>query len=250
MAVVEGEARSLLEYEYPSIDEIGQHIYKLLDQNIESEQVVSSTLHEVAYDYYSVGRDIALPIIKRDDELVDISGIALFIKDKMVGKLPVDDSFYVKLSRDDYHNGTFEMKINGDELLSSLLKESHSEISLVFDPIKTKKNVKLVDSKTPEFDLHLSIEARILEIKQDINVGDAKGAEEIEKAISKKLESEISRVIAYCQKIGSDVFGYGEYYRSSVRHSNLTAEKWREIYKDMKVNVEVDFTMIRSGVFE
>ena len=73
MAVVEGETRPLLEYQYPNIDEIGEHVNKLLDQNIESEQVVSSTLHEVAYDYYSPGRDIALPIIKRDKELVEIS---------------------------------------------------------------------------------------------------------------------------------------------------------------------------------
>lgn len=250
LAVVEGDTRSLLEYEYPDIDEIGQHVYKLLDQNIEGEKVVSSTLHEVAYDYYSAGREIALPIIRRDEELVDISGIALFIKDKMVGKLSVDDSFFVKLSRDDYHSGTYEMKINGDELSSSLLKDPPDEISLVFDPIKTRRNVKLVDPKKPEFDLHISMQARILEIKQDIHVGDAKSAEELEKAIGKKLESEISRVIAYCQKIGSDVFGYGEFYRSSVRHSKLTEEQWHEMYKEMKVNVDVDFTIIRSGVFE
>ncbi|GEN83793.1 germination protein [Sporosarcina luteola] len=250
LAVVEGDTKSLLEYEYPSIDEIGQHIHKLLDQNIKSEQVISSTLHEVSYDYYAVGRDIALPIIKRDEELVDISGIALFKKDKMVGTLLVDDSFYVKLSRDDYHNGTHELKVKGDELSSTLLKDPPDEISLVFDPIKTHRNLKLVDLKQPEFDMNISIQARILEIKDNINIGDAKSAEELEKAISKKLKSEISRVIAYCQEIGSDVFGYGEYYRSSVRNSELTEEKWREMYKEMKVNVNIDFTLIRSGVFE
>lgn len=250
LAIVEGDARSLLEYEYPSIDEIGQHIYKLLDQNIESEQVISSTLHEVAYDYYSAGRNIALPIIKQDEELVDISGIALFKKDKMVGKLPIDDSFYVKLSRDDYDNGIHELKIKGDELSSSLLKDAPDEISLVFDPIKTHKNVKLVDPQQPEFDLQVLIQARILEIKDNINIEDAVSAEELGKAISKKLESEISRVIAYCQEVGSDVFGFGEFYRSSVRHSELTEEKWHELYKEMKVNVDIDFTVIRSGVFE
>jgi spore germination protein len=250
LAVVEGETRPLLEYKYPDIEDIGEHIFKLLEQNIKSEQVPSSTLHEVAYDYYSAGRDIALPIIKRDKELVEISGIALFKKSKMIGKLSVEDSFYVKLSRDDYNSGTFEMKIKGDDLPSSLMKNPPKEISLVFDPIETHKDVKLVNPTTPEFDLHLTVKARLLEIKPDINVGKPKNTEELEKAISKSLSSEISRVIAYCQKIDSDVFGYGEVYRSKVRHSKLTEKKWNEMYKEMKVNVHVDFTLLRSGVFE
>jgi len=250
MTVVEGETRPLLEYQYPDIDDIGEHVYKLLDQNIESEQVVSSSLHKIAHDYYSAGIDIAMPIIKRDEELIEVSGIALFRKDKMIGKIPVEDSFYVKLSRDDYNAGTLEIKIKGDNLPSSLIKDSPDEINLVFDPIKTHRDVTLVNPTTPEFDLHLNVQARLLEIKPNINIGESGNLEEIEKEISKKLSSEISRVIAYCQKIGSDVFGYGEIYRSSVRHSEMTEEKWHELYKEMKVNVSVDFTLIRSGVFE
>ncbi|WP_342538624.1 Ger(x)C family spore germination protein [Sporosarcina sp. FSL K6-1540] len=250
MAVVEGQTKALLEYQYPDIEDIGEHIYKLVEQNIKSEQVVSSTLHDVAKDYYFMGRDIAMPIIRRDEELIEISGIALFKKDKMIGKLSIDDSFYVKLSRDDYHAGVFELKIKGDDLPSSLLKDPPDEINLVFDPIKTHKEVKLVNPKTPEFDLYLTVQARLLEIKPNVNVGNSKKVEALEKAISKSLSSEISRVIAYCQNIGSDVFGYGEIYRSSVRHSELTEEKWHELYKEMKVNVHVDFTLLRSGVFE
>ncbi|WP_342505723.1 Ger(x)C family spore germination protein [Sporosarcina sp. FSL K6-2383] len=250
LAVVEGETRPLLEYQYPEIDEIGEHIYKLLDQNIKSEQVVSSTLHEVAYDYYSIGRDIALPIIKKDEELVAISGIALFRKDKMKGKLPIEDSFFIKLSRNDYQNGTLEIKIKGDDFPASLIEGDPEEIFLVFDPIKTQRDVKLVNPTTPEFDVHLKVQARLLEIRPDVNIENPEKMVKFEKAIGKKLESEISRVIAYCQEMDSDVFGYGDLYRSSVRHSELTEEKWHEMYKEMKVNVKVDFRLLRSGVFE
>ena len=162
----------------------------------------------------------------------------------MIGELSVEDSFYVKLSRDDYQNGTLEIKIKGDDFPSSLIKGTPEEFYLVFDPIKTDRDVKLVNSKTPEFDLHLKVQARLLEIKPNINAWDSKKVEELEKVIGKNLSSEISRVIAYCQKIDSDVFGYGEFYRSSVRHSKLTEEKWHEMYKEMKVNVDVDFTLL------
>lgn len=250
LTVVEGEAKPLLEYEYPDITEVGDHIYKLLKQNIDNEQLVSSTLHEVAFDYYSIGKDIAVPIIKRDKELVAISGIALFDKGKVVGKLSVEDSFYVKLGRDNFRAGKNEMKISGDDVPSSLVKNSADEINVVFDLIKTKKNVKLNDPKKPEFNLRFTMQARILEIKPDLAVEDPIKSEQLEKAISKKLEREFSRVISRCQELDSDIFGFGEYYRSLVRNSNLTEEKWQELYKEMKVNVEVDFTLIRSGVFD
>jgi len=35
-----------------------------------------------------------------------------------------------------------------------------------------------------------------------------------------------------------------------VRHSKLTKEKWHKMYKDMKVNVNVKFVILRDGVFE
>lgn len=250
ITVVEGEARPLLEYKYPEITEVGEHIYKLLKQNIDNEQLVSSTLHEVAFDYYSIGRDIAVPIIKRDEELVAISGIAFFDNEKMVGKFPAEDSFYVKLGQENFHAGKNEMKINGDELPSSLVKNPADEVNIVFDLIKTKKKLKLLDPKKPEFTMHLAMQAIILEMKPNMDVADPKKAELLEKAISEKLEREISRVIAHCQELDSDIFGFGEYYRSLVRHSDLTEEKWHDLYQEMKVNVEVDFTLIRSGVFE
>lgn len=64
------------------------------------------------------------------------------------------------------------------------------------------------------------------------------------------MSKEIARVIAHSQKVESDIFGFGEKYRSVVRHTDLTKDKWHEMYKDMKVNVNVDFVILRDGVFE
>jgi spore germination protein len=250
MAVVEGQTKSLLEYQYKNIEDVGQNIFKLLEQNIENEQVMSSTLHEVTHDYYSLGRDIAMPILKREDEYVVISGVALFKKGKMVGELPPEDSFYVKLSRDLFNSGLYETIIQGEDLPPSLMNNPPDKIPLVFDTIKSKKDLKLVNKTTPEIDLHITLEARILEINPGINLGEPKNVTKLEKAVSKSISRELSRVIAYCQKVDSDVFGLGEYYKSSVRQSKLTHEKWHEKYKDAKVNVQVEFTILRSGVFE
>lgn len=250
MAVVEGKTTPLLEYEYKNIDDIGQHIFRLLEQNIKQEYMISATLHEIAHDYYSVGKDFAMPIIKRDEEFVEISGIAIFKGGKMVSTLPVKDSFYIKLVRDSFKSGLFETILKDEDIPTDILKNPPEQIPVAFDAINSKRELKLVDASTPEFDLNLKIKARLLEVYPDVNLGDPKVVAKLEKAVSKNLSREISRIIAQCQDVDSDIFGFGEKYRSSVRNSKLTKEKWHKLYKNMKVNVNVDFVILRNGVFE
>lgn len=250
LAVVEGQTQSLLEYEYDNIVDIGDHIYKQLEQNIKGEQMISSTLHEVGYDHYSIGKEIALPIVTRNKEQIEISGIALFKEGKMVGTVSAKDSFYVKLIRDNYNIGKLELSIDGENLPSSLNKNSTDKIDLVFDPIQTKKKVRLTSSSIPEFGLNISMKTRLMEIHPEFNVDNPDNSELLNKATAKKLEDEIVRVIGITQEAGSDVFGFGELYRSSVRYSDLTKNRWRALYKDMKVDVHADFTLLRDGVME
>lgn len=252
MAVVEDETASLLNYEYKNIDDIGQHIFRLLEQNISQEYMISPTLHETAHDFYSIGRDIAMPIIKRNEEHIEMSGIALFKGGTMVSSLPVKDSFFVKLVRDSFKSGFFETKLKEEEIPPGLLKKPASEIPIVFDAIRSKRELKLIDTSTstPEFDLNLKLKARVLEIYPDVDLGNPELVKKLEKTISKNLSNEISRVIAHAQEVESDIFGFGEKYRSKVRNSDLTKEKWREMFKNMKVNVDIDFVILRNGVFE
>lgn len=250
VAIVEGETKSLLEYPYQEIDDIGTHIYKLLEQNIKNEQMISSSLHEVAHDYYSLGRDIAVPIIKRDKELVEISGVALFNKGKMVGKLSTEDSFYVKLSRDLYDSAMFEITIPKESLSEAQTKNSSERIPVVIDTINTKKQIKLTNTQTPEFDMHITVNGRLLEIEANMDLDNPKNVKKLEEEIGMSIAKNLERVLLFCQDVDSDAFGLGEYYRSSVRHSKLTNEKWHEMYKGAKVNINVDFTILRSGIFE
>lgn len=250
MAVVEGRTAPFLTYEYKDINDIGQHIYKLIEQNVRQEFMINATLHQIAHDYYSIGKDLAMPIIKRNQEFVELSGVALFKGGKMVSKLPAKDSFYVKIVRDTFKVGLYETILDNDDIPSKILQKPADKITIAFDATHSNRELTLVDAKKPEFDLDINIRSRVLEVFPDINQGDRKSVAELEKAIERKISKEIARVIAHSQEVESDIFGFGEKYRSIVRHSNLTREKWHKLYKDMKVNVNVKFVILRDGVFE
>lgn len=249
LAITQGKSKELLEYPYKNINDVGQETHKLIEQNIDNEQVISSTLHEVTKDYYSVGRDIIIPIIVRKDEVIEISGMALFNTDKMIGQLPAKDSFYLLLSRGEFKSGRFETTIPGDTFPSDGYHYSES-IPIAFDTITSKQKLKLTDQTVPEFDLHIKLNGRILEIGAEVDFDDPKEVEKLEEAINQSMAEELKSILSYCQEINSDAFGLGEQYRSQVRNSKLTYESWHDMYPTAKVNINVNFKILRSGVFE
>lgn len=72
----------------------------------------------------------------------------------------------------------------------------------------------------------------------------------LEKEVSSQMKKDIEKLIAYCQSKDADVIGLGEEYRSAVHHSQLTREKWHKMFPHAKVNVKVDFTIVKTGLVE
>lgn len=249
LAIVEGDLKELLEYSYKNITDIGQHIYQLIEHNIENHHAVSSTLHEVNRDKLSLVRNYSLPIIKKEEENIVISGIAFFNGGKIVGQLPAEDAFYMLMIRDRTHNGTLQL-ILPDSTLKKPASDSTDGLPIAIDSIASKHKLKLKDASVPEFDLTVKFDCRLMEIDADLNVEKSEIIQKLEKEINKKIESELNRIIKYSQEVNSDIFEFGEYYRAHVRNEEIDKEKWNELYPQMKVNVTVKTKIIRDGVFQ
>ncbi|MCM3387842.1 Ger(x)C family spore germination protein [Ureibacillus chungkukjangi] len=249
LAVVRGESKTLIEQNYEGISDIGQHLYNLIDHNIEQQQLISSTLHEIGRDNQSKVRNFALPILKKEGQFIGITGTAFFNKGKMVGELPSSDISYLVLICDSFKSGTLELSLDS-ESISPTVETKGDTLNLAVDSIKSKSIIKVTDAKKNEFDLNILLKCRLLETSNKIDISDPKVNKTIEKAMNEKIESEISRIIKYTKEIESDIFGFGEEYRSQVRGANLTEEKWMEMYKKMKLNINVDVEIIRNGVYE
>lgn len=252
LSVVEGETKTLLENKYENITDVGQHIFNLLDHNIKQQQMISSTFHEIERDISSPLRDFALPIIKKIEEYIDISGVALFKEGKMVGNLPATDVFYIMLTRKDIKDGTAQLVLPAELVNHSKHPPDNppDDLPIAIDAINSKRKLKITDHNKNEIDLNITLDCRLVEIHSSLSVGDKKITEKIEEEINKKMESEIKRIIEYSQEVNSDIFGFGEHFYAKVRKSKLNEEKWRELYPEMKVNVKVDTEIIRNGVTE
>ena len=249
LAVAKDTSKSLIEYPYQDITDVGQHIYNLIDHNVKQQQLLSSILHEIVRDNYSDVRNFALPILEKNGEFIRVDGIAFFKKGKMVGKLPSEDLGYIMMMVDNFKNGTIELVLEGQSIEESKFKDD-DQLQIAIDSIKSKRIIKVMNPENNEFEFNFKLDCRLLEIHSLVSVNDPKISGKLEKALSKKIESEISRIIEYSQEINSDIYGFGEQYRSHVRDVKITEDKWSEMYRDMKVKVNVEVRLIRNGVFE
>jgi spore germination protein len=256
IAMVDGSARDLLHLKSAHIPDIGIHIYRLMDQNTKSKKMPLSTIQEVLHDHHTIGKEPVLPILSKlenkrgDNKGVVYKGVALFKGTKLVGKLNMEQSFYIPLINDKYKSGTKDIIIHSNS--AKLKKEEGISKKMIasLDSIRSRSKIKLINKEKLEYEVDIKLNGRMLEINSPIDLGNPKNMKLIEKEITKSMKKDIEKLIALCQSKNSDVFGLGEVYRSSVRHSKLTDEKWYKMYKNAKVNVNVDFSVIRTGLNE
>ena len=250
LAVVEGNVNKMLNMENKKFSDISQLIYKELDQNIKGETIPSATLQEVMHDYYSDGIDPSMPILKVSNGEIQITGMAMIKRDKMVGKIGIEDSFYLKLINDRYTAGSIEMSISNEGIKYLQQPEGTDKLVVVLDTIRSSSHINLINKEKLEFDLKIKLNTRLMEINQAVDLKNPANLKQIDKKLSKKMEEDLGKFISKTRELGTDPFGFGEIYRKSVRDSNMTAEKWHEMYPESKVNVKVDLEIVRTGVVE
>ncbi len=250
LAMTDGKARDLLHVKNEHIPDIGIHIYRLIDQNTKGKMMPSATLQEVLHNHYTVGREPILPILSKVENGVLFTGVGIFKGSTLVGKLNTDQTFYLTLITDKFKSGTKDIiiKSNYPKLKGGDIRTNKTVVSL--DSIRSRSHIKLTNKEKLEFEIDIKLNARMLEINSPINIGNPKNMKLIEEEIEKMMIKDIKKLISFCQSKNSDVFGFGDIYRGSVRHSKLTDEKWYEMYKHAKFNIKVEFSVIRTGLNE
>lgn len=250
LAVVEGSTNKLLNQKNEQFSDISQLIYKELDQNIRGEKIPSSTLQEVMHDFYAPGIDPIMPTLKSDDGVVKITGMALIKNDKMVGKINAKDSFYLKLINDRYKAGAIELEVDKQGFDLEENAEGPEKLAVVLDTIHSKSDINLINKENLQYELKINLKTRLLEINQALDLKNPKYLKQLETKLGEKVTTDIENLIKKARDTGADPFGFGEIYRKSVRKANLTTDKWHNMYPESKVNVKIEFEILRTGVVE
>ncbi len=171
---------------------------------------------------------------------VEIIGIAVFKGAKMVGKLTGTENRSMALLNGKFKRGFLSFP---DPLAPGK--------SLALDVRAGSPPVIKVDlqGKRPLVTVHLSLEGDILDIQSSVNYTRLDMLKQLEQFTEKQIATQALEVIKKTQAMGSDIFGFGDIARHSVKTWAQWEElNWTELYPKAKINLTVDFSIRRIGV--
>ena len=230
LAVVDGEAREMLTTQFENED-TGRYVSQIIEQNTNLGLLPKKNLHQFMFDYYSTGMDSYLPLLKLENDLVTVSGIALFDKDKFVDQIDYSDLFVFTVLSETSENGSYKVRTD------TYVRNLGSKRKFLVSNIKTK----------PEITVNVQIDGIIRQYSGE-KIQQKKMYKKVEKQMEQDVKKQAEKMIKKFQSLKIDPLGFGQQVRSRTR--NWDEKKWNDMYPTINVNVKVDVKITESGVVE
>lgn len=230
VAVVDGEVKEMLSTSFKNED-TGRYIAEIIEQNTNMGLLPKKHLHQFMFDYYSTGKDPYLPLLKLEKGQVEISGIALFNKDKLVDQIDFSELFVFTVLAETSKNGSY--KVRNDTYVQNL---------------NSKRKFLVSNNKTnPEITINVQIKGIIRQHSGE-KIHPKKLYEKTEQQMEQDVQEQAEIMIKKFQALKVDPLGLGEQVRSRTR--NWDEKKWNDMYPTINVKVKVDVKITESGVVE
>ncbi|MGG2063914.1 Ger(x)C family spore germination protein [Bacillus sp. S14(2024)] len=230
-----GEGEKLLSGKYNTSANVAIYMTKMLEHNMQSGVVPKDNLHLQAFRYYREGQDTYMPILKKKKKSIKITSMALFQKDKYVGKIEEKDMFLFKTLLEKSELDSHEFKTKLGYTIINNIRSSPSY------------HVYVKDGK-PSFFIQVKMKARIQEISEHANLENKKNVDKIRKDIETNLNKDGVKLIKKFQSLGTDPLALGAKFKQHYRPFKL--KEWKKMYKDVPVKVKFTVDITNSGVIE
>lgn len=234
IGVVEGSAGDLITEEFEYLQGIGPFLQILIRQSIEYGNMPQNNLHLFDYKYYGKGMDPYMPLLKKNEDEIIVSGLALFKGEKMVGKLDLEEMFMFTLINKNHKAGLFEVALSDGNFAT--LHKVKSHVDYTIDNGNT----------SPEVSIKVDIKANIAQYTGD------KLDDKIKKMIAKEFEEKIQKdslkLIKKFQDLQIDPLALGDRARSQTRQFNFS--NWEDQYTGLDIKIKPTVGILESGIID
>ena len=138
------------------------------------------------------------------------------------------------------HNESLGINIINNKVSEMYLTLDYENGYVVVDTNAFKSDIKTsIKNDKPIVDIKVNGEARIIEIKGDINIEDSKVIEDLQKKANNKIKSFINEAINLAIKNKSDIFGFGlRFYQNHPKYFEKVKEDWNKNLDKIKINID------------
>ncbi|SDK48704.1 Ger(x)C family spore germination protein [Sediminibacillus albus] len=234
-----------------STTNVGTHLYQLIDTNVEQEILIRTTLRDFMHKYFDVGSDPVLPLLSVKDQMPSITKMALFQDDRQVGEISTEEGFFIKLLSGKYQTGRIEVDLPIEKFESVRETETDNRkeesLFLALSELRSRNKIKLVSKEEVKFKSEVKIEARLVELSEQLTLDDEKTLHKLEDEIAKNLKQQINNLMAKFKELNVDPIGFGEIY--NTKHP-ITKKEWRAKFPEMKLDIDLKVKILRHGIIE
>jgi spore germination protein len=231
LAVVDGQAKDLLESDFSLGEEKGVFLNELIENKIRVGHLPRTNLHQFEYFLLGKGMDPYLPLLKKQKENVSISGLALFKHDKYVAAISLDQMRIFRLLLEDVDHGTYEVEL--DHHSYAIVDNRGSKVRYQISGSAEKPEVTInltLSGETTEFSGFVLTERDLLNI---------------EKRLEQQIANTGKSLLHTFQELRVDPLGIGDFVRSQTR--NWEEAKWEQQYPHTPIHLNVDVDVVETG---
>lgn len=213
------------------------------------QQALSKTIEIQAYQVINAiggeGTALFLPtagaIINNGQPAIELSGTAVFKRDRLVGLLDGEESKYVLFIRNKVQEGI--LLENMDH------KAKPAIITLKINANQTKIKPVLVNGKLC-LKIALKTKVDLWELDSSTNYNSEKGRKLLKSQAEKALKENILRVVQTVQQnYDADIFGFGnQVYHQMPNLWKKIKPNWEQLFKQLKVTVRAEIEIQGSGM--
>ncbi|CAG7614357.1 Ger(x)C family spore germination protein [Paenibacillus allorhizosphaerae] len=223
------------------------HMRKLIDTANRRNITVLTNVQEFRRQIKEKGISPVITEIRKDTRDIKVTGTSLLTSEgKYVDSLSLFESTLLLILQD---------KIDGDASLSIPVKSSsnaddNSRDYVAINIGKVKRKMKTAYAAgTFQFDVTLNLMITLYSRDFEYNV--VKNKDELEAAISKQLQKELTALIAKCQSNRVDPFGFGLYARAYQYPSwKVVQDHWETTFAKAKIQIKTKVEFQSEGVTE
>ncbi len=221
--------------------------YILHDILSRDNAITASTNDVMLYEAYDIlkteGMSLTLPLLhlvqSGDEKVNELSGLAVFKGQRMVGTLNPEETKYFLFVMDMVKGGLITLPLGNEERydISLEIRENHSKVSYEY------KNGEIVMHIKTDTDVYLD------EAEKSIDMTNKQQIEGLEKAAGEIVGQNIQKTIQKVQReYNSDIFGFG----NTINQSNHTLWKklspdWDKLFAQLKVQVESKVRIVNTS---
>jgi Ger(x)C family germination protein len=242
VCVVEGNANELLRLNKVGVTYIGETVDEMINAEEQMTVVPKENLSSIAPVMWDQGQDFTLPMIKKAEENVQVTGTALFHGHHMTGKLNRQESTLMLLMAG--------RKAKNARLTIPVDQKQNPQVSnyITFEVNKAKPKMKVTIKPGNRIDVDFPMKLTVSAVEYPLGELSQKTVvQKLNKQLSTILTARSQQIIQKLQRANCDVFGVGRHL-IAFHHDTWKQLHWETDYRKVRFHPRVQVEVTGSGI--